>query len=166
MSAETLRKTLLERELALLSPETRASEESLGELLADDFVEFGSSGRTFSKSSIVKLLIDSESTEVFEIQDFRLLVSDEQMALAVYSCLARGPSGELLRTSNRSSLWVSRAGRWQADLYRLARLRLNQRGVTAIFGGDRCTFAEKAVFFSYRRDGQCGRMASLIYRRE
>ncbi len=61
---------------------------------------------------------------------------------------------------------VNAAGRWQADLYRLARLRLNQRGVTAIFGGDRCTFTENAVFFSYRRDGQCGRMASLIYRRD
>lgn len=58
------------------------------------------------------------------------------------------------------------AGRWQADLYSLARLRLKNCGVTAIFGGDGCTFSDDADYFSYRRDGQCGRMASLIFRRE
>jgi len=58
------------------------------------------------------------------------------------------------------------AGRWQADLYQLARQRLGRAGVTGVFGGNRCTFTEKDTFFSYRRDGQCGRMASLIYRRD
>ena len=57
------------------------------------------------------------------------------------------------------------SGRWQADLYQLARRRLRRAGVDAVFGGDHCTFGEKDSFFSYRRDGQCGRMASLIYRR-
>ncbi len=58
------------------------------------------------------------------------------------------------------------AGRWQADLYGLARRRLNNCGVTRIFGGDCCTFAQSDEYFSYRRDGQCGRMASLIFRCE
>lgn len=56
-------------------------------------------------------------------------------------------------------------GRWQADLYELARLRLQQAGVTRVYGGDRCTFAEPACFFSYRRDGPCGRMATFIFRK-
>jgi hypothetical protein len=56
-------------------------------------------------------------------------------------------------------------GRWQADLYGLARQRLNGAGVQRIFGGDRCTFREEDAFFSYRRDGECGRMATFIYRR-
>lgn len=56
-------------------------------------------------------------------------------------------------------------GRWQADLYGLARQRLARAGVTAIYGGGRCTYAEPQAFFSYRRDGPCGRMASLIFRR-
>lgn len=55
-------------------------------------------------------------------------------------------------------------GRWQADLYGLARLRLERLGITAIGGGDRCTFAEAGDFFSYRRDGQCGRMATFVFR--
>ena len=53
--------------------------------------------------------------------------------------------------------------RWMADLYQLARIRLAACGVTAVYGGDRCTFSESMHFFSYRRDGVCGRQASLIY---
>lgn len=56
-------------------------------------------------------------------------------------------------------------GRWQADLYALARLRLGGAGVTSVFGDGRCTYGEEEQFFSYRRDGRCGRMASLIFRR-
>ncbi len=50
-----------------------------------------------------------------------------------------------------------------ADIYSLARLRLQAVGVTAIYGGGWCTLADSARFYSYRRDGRCGRMASLIY---
>ncbi len=56
-------------------------------------------------------------------------------------------------------------GRWQADLYQLARQRLQYIGVTKLYGGGRCTFAERDTFYSYRRDGPCGRMASFIMRR-
>ncbi len=50
-----------------------------------------------------------------------------------------------------------------ADIYALARLRLQTAGVTAIYGGGLCTVADRSHFFSYRRNGRCGRMASLIY---
>lgn len=56
-------------------------------------------------------------------------------------------------------------GRWQADLYALARLRLARCGVEQVFGGDRCTFREPGAFFSYRRDGACGRMATFAFRK-
>ena len=55
-------------------------------------------------------------------------------------------------------------GRWQCDLYALARRRLAAMGVTAVYGGGWCTYADAARFFSYRRDGRCGRMAALIWR--
>ena len=54
-------------------------------------------------------------------------------------------------------------GKWLADIYQLARIRLNQVGVQAIYGGERCTFNETDSFYSYRRDGVTGRMASLIW---
>lgn len=54
-------------------------------------------------------------------------------------------------------------GKYLADLYLLARQRLAALGVTAVYGGDRCTYREVEHFFSYRRDGTTGRMATLIW---
>ena len=53
--------------------------------------------------------------------------------------------------------------RWLADLYTLARRRLEAVGVRAVFGGGYCTYSQPDRFFSYRRDGSTGRMASLIW---
>ncbi|MDH4254929.1 MAG: peptidoglycan editing factor PgeF [Gammaproteobacteria bacterium] len=57
-------------------------------------------------------------------------------------------------------------GRWQGDLYGLARLRLAARGIRAVHGGARCTFREQELFYSYRREPACGRMASLVFMRD
>ncbi|MHB1176288.1 MAG: peptidoglycan editing factor PgeF [Sulfuriferula sp.] len=56
-----------------------------------------------------------------------------------------------------------RPGKWLADIHALARMRLQRIGVTRIYGGGACTYTEPARFYSYRRDGVTGRMASLIW---
>lgn len=53
--------------------------------------------------------------------------------------------------------------RWHADLYALARLRLRRLGLASISGGGACTHHDAGRYFSHRRDGRCGRMASLIW---
>lgn len=54
-------------------------------------------------------------------------------------------------------------GKWFADLYALARLRLDALGITSIFGGGYCTYRERERFFSYRRDRTTGRMGTFIW---
>lgn len=55
--------------------------------------------------------------------------------------------------------------RWMADLFSLARRRLERAGLApeAIFGGGVCTVSDPARFFSYRRDGRTGRMGAFIW---
>ena len=54
--------------------------------------------------------------------------------------------------------------RYLADLYALARLRLRHSGVEAVYGGAFCTYTDTRRFYSYRRDGETGRMASVVLR--
>ena len=54
-------------------------------------------------------------------------------------------------------------GKYLADLYLLARQRLAKIGVTQVYGGGECTYHDAERFFSYRRDGATGRMASLVW---
>jgi len=62
-----------------------------------------------------------------------------------------------------SAFAANERGRWQCDLRALARRRLEALGVTAVYSETCCTYADRTRFFSYRRDGRCGRMAALIW---
>jgi len=57
----------------------------------------------------------------------------------------------------------SKDDKWLADIYQLARLRLQAAGVKSVHGGGFCTFHDSARFFSYRRESRTGRMATLIW---
>jgi polyphenol oxidase len=77
--------------------------------------------------------------------------------------IAHTPAAEMAFVANRR-------GRWQCNLYQLARQRLAALGIDAVTGGEYCTFDQPEKFFSYRRDVQAakspatGRMATLIWR--
>ncbi|MBN1684743.1 MAG: peptidoglycan editing factor PgeF [Gammaproteobacteria bacterium] len=57
----------------------------------------------------------------------------------------------------------NRPNHFLANIYDLARQRLRELSITQIYGGEFCTYGDPQKFFSYRRDGQCGRMANLIW---
>lgn len=81
-----------------------------------------------------------------------------EVGAEVYEALATG------NAAAKRCFVPGRPGHWQADLYGLARLALAVAGVEAVFGGDFCTFADTARFFSHRRAAPCGRTATLIWR--
>jgi YfiH family protein len=62
-----------------------------------------------------------------------------------------------------SAFVAGQSGKWFADLYALARLRLNALGITRVYGGGSCTFGERERYYSYRRDGATGRMGTFIW---
>lgn len=96
------------------------------------------------KQNVMAWLGPAISTQAFEVGDdvYQALALDKRSA----SCFIAGDSGH-----------------WYADLYELARIRLRQTGVDAIYGSDFCTYRDAQHFFSYRRDGKTGRMASLVW---
>jgi YfiH family protein len=73
-------------------------------------------------------------------------------------CAAGGEAAAAFERNDR--------GRWQCDLRLLARQRLSRLGVRSIHGEARCTYAEVDAFYSFRRDGNTGRMAALVWRGE
>lgn len=71
-------------------------------------------------------------------------------------------------TDQDESAWqafeeTANEGKYLANIYQLARMRLKAAGVQHIYGGDLCTLSDRKRFYSYRRDGETGRMASLIW---
>lgn len=62
-----------------------------------------------------------------------------------------------------ASAFRARGERYLGDLYAIAKQRLNDVNVTQVYGGGLCTYTDSARFFSFRRDGTTGRMATLIW---
>jgi YfiH family protein len=70
----------------------------------------------------------------------------------------------LARSGDAASAFVAQdSGKWLADLFVLARQRLEAIGVTQVHGGGLCTYSDPKRFFSHRRDKITGRMAALIW---
>jgi hypothetical protein len=108
MANASLEKHLRELEERLLQTEVRKSPEELDQLLADDFVEIGSSGRLFNKQQIIEGLIN-ETPVHRTLLDFKIKLLAPDVALVTY----RVHNHEEQRYSLRSSIWKRNEDRWQ-----------------------------------------------------
>ncbi|HEY8384514.1 MAG TPA: DUF4440 domain-containing protein [Microvirga sp.] len=106
---------ILELERTILDPETRASPEAAGRILADGFVEIGASGRLYDKAAILSLLAAEHRTGDAgrqAIVDFRAQWIGADVVQALYRIVRTSPDGTVAH-SWRSSLWRMIDGRWQ-----------------------------------------------------
>jgi hypothetical protein len=107
--SETLER--LERELHQL--ETRRNVSRLEELLHPDFVEFGRSGRIFSRNDVLAEFSEITAYPAVVVTHFRVDAVSECVALATYISAHVGPTEGRHRHSLRSSLWVHGTRGWQ-----------------------------------------------------
>ena len=106
----SLRKHLFDLESSLLNPTTRRDSEILTRVIADDFLEFGASGRAYNKKAVV----DSLSTEPkrrFKVSVFHMRELAPGCALVTYRLR------EKKLTSLRSSIWILRDGNWEITFH-------------------------------------------------
>jgi hypothetical protein len=96
----------------LLERRTRSDPDLLSELLAGEFLEFGSSGRAWSKPEIIRALREEEGAR-FTITEFSARRVAPTVVLASYRVVAEPGSPAPSRSSLRSSVWLQRAGCWQ-----------------------------------------------------
>jgi hypothetical protein len=105
----SIERQLQDLELSLLQPSVRKSER-VAELLAEGFVEFGSSGRTFTKAQIISSLRAETAPPELSATQFKVQLLAPHVALVTYRVLRRSePPVHTLR----SSIWEQRQGQWQ-----------------------------------------------------
>lgn len=103
-------------ELSMHRPEIRASHERLNELIADEFIEFGRSGRTYDKQTLLAALAqESGADPAPTVTDFQARFEAETVVLVTYRSTRATMSPPM--ATNRSSLWRLRDGRWQMTFH-------------------------------------------------
>lgn len=110
--SDELEKEIRALEERLLSPEVRRNPDELAQLIADDFVEYGSSGQIYTKKDVLKTLPREPEIHV-EIKEFHARSLSPEVFLLNYELLSRDQRTRRTRRSARSSIWQLSDGRWQ-----------------------------------------------------
>ena len=103
--------TIRALEEKLMQLGVRSSPDAVAELLADDFVEFGSSGRIFNKRQIIDAIRHEDGTCQRSIHDFRTTVLAPGVVLATYRVARRSEGAAVEIQTIRSSIWREIDGR-------------------------------------------------------
>ena len=112
MDPAALTETIRELELRLLDPKTRMSRALASSLIAEDFVEFGSSGRVYDKASVLDALAIDASVSP-DVRNFEVKSLSPDIVLATFRTVRLGSSGEVIPQTLRSSVWRWAHGRWE-----------------------------------------------------
>lgn len=107
----SIESVIKDKEFSLLKPEIRSSPESLERLIAEDFIEFGSSGLIYNKSNILEHL-PKETGILFVVSNFKARILAENIVLTTFNIERSLETGAKLR-SLRSSIWKNVDGSWQ-----------------------------------------------------
>jgi hypothetical protein len=107
---DDLRDTLRRLETALASADPAGIDGGLPTLLADDFLEFGASGRTWEVGTMRETLAGAAPSDLVELLEFEISELAPDVVLATYRLGQPRPS-------NRSTIWVRRGGRWQVRFH-------------------------------------------------
>ena len=110
------RDELLDLEQRLLDPNVRGSPGAVIPLLHPDFIEFGSSGRVYTKEMMVQMMV-AEAPGVVKIRDFDVKELSDDVALVTYRTI--GTKGMEAR---RSSIWLRRDSGWQIVFHQGTRI--------------------------------------------
>ncbi|MBY5363661.1 DUF4440 domain-containing protein [Rhizobium leguminosarum] len=103
-------------EISLHRPEVRSSPRSVSDLLADEFIEFGSSGRVYNKTITIRALAEeaiSESTPPPQVSDFSVRRLSDDVVLVTYKSIRASTEPGGNRQTLRSSIYKLFDGRWQ-----------------------------------------------------
>lgn len=108
-------------EESLLQSAVRKNAAKVAELLAEDFREFGSSGRVFSKAEILAALQSEDPDHNWSLDDFAATQLSESLVLVTYRAIRTSDDSPPAQ-SLRSSLWALRNGRWQMIFHQGTRI--------------------------------------------
>ncbi len=109
---DSLKEQFYKLENQLLQPEIRKSKDYIDLILADDFIEFGSSGRIYNKRQELE---DLPTSPVYKwiITDFEVKSLSENITLVTYRAATYSNQNERIKNSLRSSIWKLNNGKWQ-----------------------------------------------------
>lgn len=108
----TLKKTIFSLEKELLIPENRLSRPLLNDLLDDDYIEFGSSGRSYLKGEVIEVLLNEKPNKI-EIENFDIMELSDSVILATYISVKPDGEDSGKLKALRSSIWRMSNEKWR-----------------------------------------------------
>ncbi len=110
-------------ETSLYKKEVRNSKEKVSELITDDFIEFGKSGLIYNKQDIVEGLANETIDLQVTATDFKARELSPEVVLVTYAASMLDTDNVTMVSTNRSSIWILRDGKWQMTFHQGTRVK-------------------------------------------